>query len=123
MVQESINFPDTDAQKVLTKTMMGAWAGFAKDPENALDKLGWPVYDQSKPTVIQLGGPNSSAVTFISPQTLDSSCSLLNSLMSSAVGSGGLTGLLSSFGGGAKGVGGSGSAKGPAPLPRRARKY
>jgi hypothetical protein len=25
--------------------MRDAWAGFAKDPEHGLEKLGWPLYD------------------------------------------------------------------------------
>jgi carboxylesterase type B len=47
MIQEKISYPDTMEQKALTKTMMTAWASFAKDPENGLDKLGWPVYDST----------------------------------------------------------------------------
>jgi carboxylesterase type B len=47
MTNQSINIPDTPAQKQLIKTMMTAWTNFAKDPENALEKLGWPVYDPS----------------------------------------------------------------------------
>jgi cholinesterase len=45
MTKQSISFPDTEEQKKLSKTMMTAWTSFAKDPENALEKLGWPVYD------------------------------------------------------------------------------
>lgn len=45
MVKQKIDFPDTAEQRKLTKIMMNAWASFAKDPENALTKLGWPTYD------------------------------------------------------------------------------
>jgi carboxylesterase type B len=45
MIKERISYPDTAEQKTLAKTMMTAWASFAKDPENGLEKLGWPVYD------------------------------------------------------------------------------
>jgi cholinesterase len=45
MTKQSISFPDTAEQKALSKTMMTAWTSFAKDPENALEKMGWPVYD------------------------------------------------------------------------------
>jgi carboxylesterase type B len=41
---QKISFPDTEEQKKLTKTMMTAWASFAKDPEGGLEKMGWPVY-------------------------------------------------------------------------------
>jgi carboxylesterase type B len=46
MIKEKISYPDTAEQKSLTKLMMTAWATFAKDPENGLDRLGWPVYDE-----------------------------------------------------------------------------
>jgi carboxylesterase type B len=42
---KEVRFPDTEEQKKLIKKMMTAWASFAKDPENGLEKLGWPVYD------------------------------------------------------------------------------
>jgi carboxylesterase type B len=45
MTGQNISMPDTPEQAKLQKTMMTAWAEFAKDPENALEKLGWPVYD------------------------------------------------------------------------------
>jgi carboxylesterase type B len=45
MSNQMISFPDTVEQKKLTKTMMTAWASFAKDPENALEKMGWPAYN------------------------------------------------------------------------------
>jgi len=37
--------PNTDEQEKLMKSMMTAWASFAKDPENALNRLGWPEYN------------------------------------------------------------------------------
>lgn len=36
---------DTDAEKALARKMRDAWAGFAKDPEKGLTKLGWPLYN------------------------------------------------------------------------------
>jgi carboxylesterase type B len=36
---------DTPAEKVLARKIRDAWAGFAKDPQNGLKKLGWPVYN------------------------------------------------------------------------------
>jgi cholinesterase len=47
LTDQNISFPDTPDQKKLMNTMMTAWASFAKDPENALEKLGWPVYDNT----------------------------------------------------------------------------
>ena len=42
-----IDIPDTNAQKVVKTKMMKAWAGFVKDPEAGLTKLGWPKYDKN----------------------------------------------------------------------------
>jgi len=39
------NRPSTDEQVKLMKSMMTAWASFAKDAENALNRLGWPEYN------------------------------------------------------------------------------
>jgi hypothetical protein len=47
MIGQKISFPNTETQKGLERTMMGTWAAFAKDPDNALDRLGWPTYDAS----------------------------------------------------------------------------
>jgi cholinesterase len=35
---------DTPAEAALTSVMMTAWASFAKDPQNGLTRLGYPVY-------------------------------------------------------------------------------
>ena len=45
MSNQKISFPDTEEQKKLTKSMMTAWASFAKNPDKALEEMGWPVYN------------------------------------------------------------------------------
>jgi hypothetical protein len=57
---------DTPAQAALSKHWRHAWAAFAKDPENGLKKLGWPVYDPKKETLIRLGYKNASEPVFAS---------------------------------------------------------
>lgn len=37
--------PSTAEEKKLSAVLMKAWADFARDPVNALNKLGWPLYD------------------------------------------------------------------------------
>jgi len=148
MTGQKISYPDTTAQKKLMDTMMTAWSGFAKDPDMALEKMGWPVYDDQKPSVIKLGDQNSASIDFLSPSDVDRSCGMLRALMSSAPSGGGLGGLLGMLspgkGNGAlpklPGLGNAGEgalAKGPIsplpagagpmrrapPLPRRVRKY
>jgi cholinesterase len=44
-VKNNLKGTDLPAEKELAKKMRDAWAGFAKDPEHGLEKLGWPLYD------------------------------------------------------------------------------
>jgi cholinesterase len=57
---------DTPEQAKLSKNWRHAWAEFAKDPDNGLKKLGWPVYDPTKETLIRLGYKNGSEPVFAS---------------------------------------------------------
>jgi cholinesterase len=67
--------PDTPVEGQMVSTIMKAWASFAKDPKEGLSKaMGWPVYDPSKPTVISLGGRNSSEVKFVDRMSNDGKC-------------------------------------------------
>jgi cholinesterase len=43
---------DTPEEAKLSKLMMHAWASFAKDPENGLSKLGWPIYDPTSTLIV-----------------------------------------------------------------------
>jgi cholinesterase len=57
---------DTPEQAKLSKIWRHAWAEFARDPENGLKKLGWPVYDPAKETLVRLGYKNGSEPVFAS---------------------------------------------------------
>jgi cholinesterase len=55
--------------------MMKAWATFAKDPKEGLTKvMGWPTYDPERPTLISLGGKNSSKIEFVGREVNDAAC-------------------------------------------------
>ena len=55
--------------------MMKAWATFAKDPKEGLTKvMGWPTYDPERPTLISLGGKNSSKIEFVDREVNDAAC-------------------------------------------------
>jgi carboxylesterase type B len=69
--------PDVEEEIKLSKAMRTAWTSFAKDPENGLTKLGWPVYDQSKPTLVKLGGRFSGDITFVNNTVYDNDCARL----------------------------------------------
>jgi hypothetical protein len=82
---------DTAAEAALTKVMMSAWAGFAKDPENGLTKLGYPLYKPEgrfilpvvqtcelttnvETTLILFGINGGGGATFGSPAQYDAVC-------------------------------------------------
>jgi cholinesterase len=46
--------PDTKEEAELSLKLRQAWTGFAKDPVNALVKLGWPLYDETSKSVNQI---------------------------------------------------------------------
>ncbi|KAF2674097.1 alpha/beta-hydrolase [Microthyrium microscopicum] len=74
--------PDSPEQLQLAKTMREAWTAFAKKPESGLDTLKWPRYDPEKPTIVILGGVNSSAITYKTSAEYDKTCSLSGILSS-----------------------------------------
>jgi cholinesterase len=39
--------PDTEEEAALIKGMGKAWSEFAKDPVGGLERVGWPVFDES----------------------------------------------------------------------------
>lgn len=51
----SFKGPDTEEQKKLGRQMRTAWTAFAKDPEQGLEKLGWPLYDNKSECPASLG--------------------------------------------------------------------
>jgi carboxylesterase type B len=70
---------DLPAEKELGKKMRDAWAGFAKDPDHGLEKLGWPVYDPNskrttEATVVVLGGKQDVTIKFEKPSNIDQGC-------------------------------------------------
>jgi cholinesterase len=58
----------------VSKNIRTAWAAFAKDPKEGLTKLGWPVYQADKPTLVLLGDKNKPETQFVSPMKYDSAC-------------------------------------------------
>jgi cholinesterase len=65
---------DTPEQAALSKHWRHAWAEFARDPDNGLKKLGWPVYDPAKDSLIRLGYKNASEPVFASPAPFIKGC-------------------------------------------------
>lgn len=54
---------------------------FARDPTQGLSKYGWPTYNLTTTSLIQLGGAaNKTGVTFSQGQLADLSCGALDDL-------------------------------------------
>jgi len=66
--------PDTSVEAKMAKSMRHAWAEFAKDPVNGLTKLGWPTYEQSGKTLVQLGLQNNTDAVFEYNKVYDEKC-------------------------------------------------
>ncbi|KAF2402642.1 alpha/beta-hydrolase [Trichodelitschia bisporula] len=75
--ERTSNKPDTEEERKLSAKMREAWTTFAKDPVNGLTKLGWPLYDPAKPTLVLLGKPNSSEIAFVDNAPYDKNCGRL----------------------------------------------
>lgn len=73
--------PDTPEEAKVVKDTMHAWASFAKDPQKGLLALGWPVYDESKETLIRIGHENKSAFNLVKATEYDGVCAMMNRMM------------------------------------------
>jgi cholinesterase len=65
----------TTAEEIaLSKNVRKAWATFAKDPQEGLTKIGWPVYDGTKDTLALLGDGNKPDITYVKGTKFDAVC-------------------------------------------------
>lgn len=70
--------PATSAQISIGNYMRGAWAAFAKDPQQGLTNYGWPQYNTSQDTLVRLGYENITGPNLINPYRYDADCVFLN---------------------------------------------
>ncbi|KAF5666069.1 triacylglycerol lipase V [Fusarium heterosporum] len=65
----------SEEQKNLTEIMQHAWFSFSNDPWSGLSKLGWPGFDPSGKTLVELGKGTKPRVNFVKPSVYDAPCS------------------------------------------------
>jgi cholinesterase len=70
--------PTSRDQRKTTRLMQKAWASFAQDPANGLNKkLHWPEFDPDSESLIRLAYENSPKADFVKPEVYDSPCSTI----------------------------------------------
>lgn len=73
--------PPTSTEVALGKYVQGAWVAFARDPVNGLHNYGWPTFDPTTASLVQLGNVfNQSGATFDQSVLLDLPCNVTASL-------------------------------------------
>ncbi|KAJ4258047.1 hypothetical protein NW762_008187 [Fusarium torreyae] len=68
--------PLADQQK-LTKIVQHAWFSFSDNPSSGLSQLGWPKFDPSRKTLIEIGKGTKPRVDFVKPSVYDAPCSTI----------------------------------------------
>ncbi|KAH8586802.1 carboxylesterase [Bisporella sp. PMI_857] len=76
-VEEMTQEANVPVEDKMQQYIMDAWAGFAREPKNALRKLGWPRYQANGQTLVQLGNGNETTASFASPITFDAACAFI----------------------------------------------
>jgi len=75
-------FAPTAAEVALSSYMQTAWVAFARDPVNGLNSFGWPTYNPSTASLVELGGANPSGAVFSSSIPFDAGCSFTEQQLS-----------------------------------------
>uniref|UniRef100_A0A093UYT6 Carboxylic ester hydrolase n=2 Tax=Talaromyces marneffei TaxID=37727 RepID=A0A093UYT6_TALMA len=66
----------TEEETQIANYLRKAWVAFATDPENGLNKYGFPQYNSQKSTLLQLGYNNQTGPQTALPSTHDTGCVL-----------------------------------------------
>jgi carboxylesterase type B len=77
------DIPQTSDEIALSRYTQSAWVAFARDPQKGLSEFGWPTYNPTSDSLIQLGNFFSrSSATFGRGDQLDLVCSKSDTLTS-----------------------------------------
>ena len=79
--------PNTPAEDAVTAYIQRAWATFADDPYKGLtNRLGWPMYNPAKTTLVRLAYQNAPNASFVNPGVYDAPCAALGGDQSASEG-------------------------------------
>ncbi|KAI1854333.1 hypothetical protein JX265_012502 [Neoarthrinium moseri] len=76
--QDVSGVPNSADEDAVSVYMMGAWAAFARDPVQGLAEYGWPSYETSRETLVELALENNLQPVFVDPQVYDAACPIVN---------------------------------------------
>ncbi|KAH9485648.1 Para-nitrobenzyl esterase [Psilocybe cubensis] len=67
--------PSTPTEILLSHYMQSAWVAFARNPSEGLVNFGWPLYDPTSPTLVQIGNAaNATGMVLTTGSLLDTTC-------------------------------------------------
>ena len=73
----------TTNEIALSEYVQSAWVAFARDPVNGLINFGWPTYNPTTSTLVQLGNAgNETGVVFTTGTAFDSGCTVTEAELS-----------------------------------------
>lgn len=79
---QSTEIAKTPEEIALSRYMQSAWVAFARDPQKGLSNFGWPMYNPTSDSLVQLGNFfNRSSATFGRGTDIDFACSKIQTLL------------------------------------------
>ncbi|KAF2010253.1 alpha/beta-hydrolase [Aaosphaeria arxii CBS 175.79] len=66
--------PNTDNELATVEYLQGAWLSFVRDPENGLINYGWPLYNETTESLVQLGLEGNPKAVFAPAGKFDETC-------------------------------------------------
>lgn len=70
----SLRGPDTQIERETSQYMQQAWLAFVKNPNEGLRNYGWPVFNATTKSLIQLGLQNNVSAVVTSGNAYDAGC-------------------------------------------------
>ncbi|KAF9463605.1 carboxylesterase [Collybia nuda] len=79
--EEGFSGSPTKDEITFSRYVQQAWVAFARDPTHGLSNYGWPMYNSTTASLVQLGNPaNKTGATFGQGQFTDLSCGAFEAL-------------------------------------------